>query len=441
MSTGEVLPLTYDQLAVLRAGSRDASFGQYLELDGPLDEDRFCRALQKTLAECTGLHSTFVLDGPEPGQVTGAAVTGADVLDAAASDDPGRLVTTWIDHELNRPMDPGTGPLYVHVLFRLPHGRYGWFQRYHRLVNDELGMTAIVRRTAEAYETGAAAPTSPPESRPFVSPSVPLTADARYRESAAWADDRRYWEHLLAGASRHETPPGPIAGGENLGPFTVPADGALVRLARRSGGGPDAVLLAALAVYLHSRTAVDDVLVGHRSHGSTTPVRLSLAPQLTFDTLTRHVGLQLRRSRRHRYLASEDGAADSCPVAGGMRESLGVECIGAGAVAVVKRWDSGGDGMVVDVDDRDGSWTVDVHGPGDAQRLSHILAAAVGAPDTPLAGLDVLGSGERGVLVPVRGGVGVGVRLLRRFWRGCGVGWGWGGGVVWGCGVVVWGVG
>ncbi|RZK86142.1 MAG: hypothetical protein EOP26_01660, partial [Rhodococcus sp. (in: high G+C Gram-positive bacteria)] len=249
MSTGEVLPLTYDQLAVLRAGVPDASFGQYLELDGPLDEDRFCRVLQQTLAECTGLHSTFVLDGPEPGQVTGAPVTGPDVLDAAASDDPGRLVTTWIDHELNRPMDPGTGPLYVHALFRLPHGRYGWFQRYHRLVNDEPGMTAIVHRTAETYEAGESAPTPPPESRPFVSPSVPLTSDARYRESDSWADDRRYWEHLLAGAPRHETPPGPISEEENLGPFTIPADGALVRLARRSGGGPAAVLLAALAVY------------------------------------------------------------------------------------------------------------------------------------------------------------------------------------------------
>ncbi|MFD9661723.1 amino acid adenylation domain-containing protein [Rhodococcus sp. NPDC059968] len=434
MSTGEVLPLTYDQLAVLRAGVPDASFGQYLELDGPLDEDRFCRALQTTLAECTGLHSTFVLDGPEPGQVTGAAVTGPDVLDATASDDPGRLVTTWIDHELNRPMDPGTGPLYVHVLFRLPHGRYGWFQRYHWLVNDEPGMTAIVRRTAEAYESGDAAPTSPPESRPFVPPSVPLTSDARYRESESWADDRRYWEHLLAGAPRHETPPGPVSEEENLGPFTIPADGALVRLARRSGGGPAAVLLAALAVYWHSRTAVEDVVVGHRSHGSTTPVRLSLAPQLTFDALTRHVGLQLRRSRRHRFLASEDGAVDWWPVAGGMREPLGVERIGAGAVAVVKRWDSGGDGVIVEVDDHDGSWTVDVHGPGDAQRLAHILAAAVGAPDTPLAGLDVLGVGERGVLVPVRGVAGVGVRLLPEILAG-GVGLG-GGGVAVSCGGV-----
>ncbi|MDI9936619.1 amino acid adenylation domain-containing protein [Rhodococcus sp. IEGM 1351] len=434
MSTGEVLPLTYDQLAVLRAGVPDASFGQYLELDGPLDEDRFSRVLQQTLAECTGLHSTFVLDGPEPGQVTGAPVTGPDVLDAAASDDPGRLVTTWIDHELTRPMDPGTGPLYVHALFRLPHGRYGWFQRYHRLVNDEPGMTAIVHRTAETYEAGESAPTPPPESRPFVSPSVPLTSDARYRESNSWADDRRYWEHLLAGAPRHETPPGPVSENENLGPFTIPADGALVRLARRSGGGPAAVLLAALAVYRHSRTAVDDVVVGHRSHGSTTPVRLSLAPQLTFDALTRHVGLQLRRSRRHRFLASTDGPVNSWSVAGGMREPLGVERIGTGAVAVVKRWDSAGDGVFVEVDDRDGSWTVDVHGPGDAQRLSHILAAAVEAPDTPLARVDVLGVVERGVLVPVRGRAGVGVRLLPEILAG-GVGLG-GGGVAVSCGGV-----
>ncbi|AHK33576.1 Linear gramicidin synthase subunit C [Rhodococcus opacus PD630] len=434
MSTGEVLPLTYDQLAVLRAGVPDASFGQYLELDGPLDEDRFCRVLQQTLAECTGLHSTFVLDGPEPGQVTGAPVTGPDVLDAAASDDPGRLVTTWIDHELNRPMDPGTGPLYVHVLFRLPQGRYGWFQRYHRLVNDEPGMTAIVHRTAETYVSGESAPTPPQESRPFVSPSVPLTSDARYRESDSWADDRRYWEHLLAGAPRHETPPGPISEEENLGPFTIPADGALVRLARRSGGGPAAVLLAALAVYWHSRTAVDDVVVGHRSQGSTTPVRLSLAPQLTFDALTRHVGLQLRRSRRHRFLASTDGPVDSWSVAGGMREPLGVERIGTGAVAVVKRWDSAGGGVFVEVDDRDGSWTVDVHGPGDAQRLSHILAAAVEAPDTPLARVDVLGVVERGVLVPVRGRAGVGVRLLPEILAG-GVGLG-GGGVAVSCGGV-----
>ncbi|WP_205627420.1 hypothetical protein, partial [Rhodococcus opacus] len=193
--------------------------------------------------------------------------------------------------------------------------------------------------------------------------------------------------------------PGPVSENENLGPFTIPADGALVRLARRSGGGPAAVLLAALAVYRHSRTAVDDVVVGHRSHGSTTPVRLSLAPQLTFDALTRHVGLQLRRSRRHRFLASTDGPVNSWSVAGGMREPLGVERIGTGAVAVVKRWDSAGDGVFVEVDDRDGSWTVDVHGPGDAQRLSHILAAAVEAPDTPLARVDVLGVVERGVLV------------------------------------------
>ncbi|MBC2895657.1 non-ribosomal peptide synthetase [Rhodococcus sp. 4CII] len=409
MTTGEVLPLTFDQFGVLRAGG-DASFAQYLELDGPLDEDGFCAALRQTLAECGCLHTTFVIVGPEPGQVAGAGVVGAEVVDATKAHDPGDLVTGWIDRELDRPMDVTTGPLYVHVLFRLPHGRYGWFQRYHRLVNDEAGMTAIVRRTAEVYESGDDTPTPPPESWPFVSPTVPLTADARYRESDAWADDRRYWEQLLDGAPRQET--GPVPSGDSPTRFSHRADAALVRLTRRSGGGPAAVLLAALAVYAHSRTAVDDVVVGHRSAGTVTPVRLSLAPHLTFDALTRQVGLQLRRSRRHRFLAAADGAADSWAVTGGMREPLGVGHIGAGGAAVAARWGVAADGMSVEVDDRDGSWTVYVHRPGDAQRFAHILDAVVGAPDTALAGVGVLGVVERGLLVPVRGVGGVGVRLL-----------------------------
>ncbi|MEN0134944.1 MAG: condensation domain-containing protein, partial [Rhodococcus sp. (in: high G+C Gram-positive bacteria)] len=390
MSTGEVLPLTYDQLAVVRAHLPGDTFGQYLELEGPLDEDRFCRALNRTLSECRGLHSTFVLDGPEPGQVAGAAVTGPDVLDVTG---PGPLAATWIDRELTRQMDPATGPLYVHVLFRLPHGRYGWFQRYHRLVNDEPGMAAIVRRTAEAYESGEAAPTAPPDTRPFAPPTVPLTSDARYRESGAWADDRRYWEQLLAGAPRQQFPPGPVPEGENRRRVTLPADGALVRLARRSGGGPAAVLLAALAVYAHSRTGVGDVVVGHRAHGSTVPIRLTLAPDLTFDALTRNVGLQLRRSRRHRFLATEDGAADSWSVTGGIREPFGVERIGESAFAVTQTWHCGGDDLDVEVEDRGGTWVVDVHGPVDAEGFAGILTAAAADPGVRLGGVGVWGSG------------------------------------------------
>ncbi|BAH50168.1 putative non-ribosomal peptide synthetase [Rhodococcus opacus B4] len=422
-----MLPLTYDQLAVLRAHLPDDTFAQYLELESPLDEDRFRRALHRTLTECRGLHSTFVLDGPEPGQIAGAAVTGPDVLDGTG---PGLLAATWIDRELTRAMDPATGPLYVHVLFRLPHGRYGWFQRYHRLVNDEPGMAAIVRRTAEAYESGEAAPTAPPDTRPFAPPTVPLTSDARYRESDAWADDRRHWEQLLAGAPRQQFPPGPDPEDGNRRRVTVPADGALVRLARRSGGGPAAVLLAALAVYAHSRAGVDDVVVGYRERGSTAPVRLTLTPNLTFDALTRNVGLQLRRSRRHRFLATEDGAADAWSVTGGIRETLGVERIGESSVAVAQRWPCEGDGVDVDVEDRGGTWVVDVHGPADAEGFARILTAAAADPGVRLGGVGVWGSG----VGLVSGGVGVGVRLLPEILAG-GVGLG-GGGVAVSCGGV-----
>uniref|UniRef100_UPI000B2F8288 condensation domain-containing protein n=1 Tax=Rhodococcus marinonascens TaxID=38311 RepID=UPI000B2F8288 len=384
MTTGEMLPLTYDQRAVLRIGQGDAAFGQYLELDGPLDEDAFCSALRQALTEYEGLQDTFVLEGSEPGRLIGTgSVTGPDIIDVAESSDPGGRLATWIDHLMNRPMNVAAGPLYSHVLFRLPDARYGWFQRYHRLVNDEQGMVAAVGRTAEIYEA-VQANRNPRQAKhwPFVSPAVRLAADARYRESDAWADDRHHWEQLLTGVPRTIAPPGPATERESPRRVEIPAHGALARLARRSGGGPPAVLLAALAVYWHSRTGIDDVVLGHRWQGSIAPVRLALAPHQTFDALTRQVGLQLRRSRRHRFVASVDMPA-SAPipwsVVGGVREPLGIERFGDCAVTVMNRWESPADGESFAVEVREGCWVVDVDGPGESQWVVSVLDAGVEA--------------------------------------------------------------
>ncbi|MCQ4120742.1 non-ribosomal peptide synthetase [Rhodococcus tibetensis] len=414
-TTGAELPLTYDQLAVLESVQSDPTFALYLELEGSLVEDTFCTALRQTLTECGCLHATF--GGPELRQNTGTGhVSEPEVIDATTSDDADSLVATWIARELERNLNIATGPLYVHVLFRMPHGRYGWFQRYHRLVNDEPGMAAIVRRTADAYESAGTGKSLPPvETWPFVSPSTLLASDARYRESAAWPEDRRYWEQLLAGVPRAKMLSDQASSGEDHRRITMSTDGAASRLARRSGGGTAAVLIAALALYWHSSTGVDDVLLGYRAHGTTMPVRIALAAHHTFDAVTRQVGLQLRRSRRRRFLAATDAAMlgqDWYSVACEVREPFGVERIGNCAVTLVKRWDAPGMAAFFAVEDRDGTWSVDVHDLADPQHFDRILTAAMQAPEVPVARLDVLDSVERGVLVPVRGGRGVGVRVL-----------------------------
>ncbi|MEV0948901.1 AMP-binding protein, partial [Rhodococcus sp. NPDC049939] len=394
VTAGEVLPLNYDQRTVLRTSQSDATFGQYLELDGPLDEDAFCAALSQALTEHGGLQDAFVLDGPEPSRFVGTGpVVLPEIIDVTASDDPGGRVATLIDHFRNLPMSLAAGPLHSNVLFRLPDARYGWFQRYHRIVSDEQGMAAAVERTAEIYEA-VQANRDPrvEEPGPFVSPRAQLAADARYRESKAWTDDRCYWAQLLEGAPLSVPPPGPATEQVSTRRVRVPAPGALTRLARRSGGGAPAVLLAALALYWHSRTGLDDVVLGHRRQGSITPVRLVLSPHHTFDALTREVGVQLRRSRRHRFLAAMDMPAPdpiSWPVVGGIRESLRVDRIGECVVSVTNRWESAGDGEVFSVEVGEGYWTVDLDGAGDLQRFADVLTAGIDSPSVSLGGLGV----------------------------------------------------
>ncbi|AOW93305.1 non-ribosomal peptide synthetase [Rhodococcus sp. WMMA185] len=420
MTTGEFLPLTYDQRTVLGTGQGDTSFGQYLELDGPLDEDAFCRALRQALTEYPGLQDTFVLEGSDPGRITGVApVTGPDIVDLTESSDHaaepgitlGCRVASLIADLVSRPFDAFAGPMYSHVLFRLPNARYGWFQRYHRLVGDEPGMNAVVGRTAEIYGAERANRTADPvEPSPFVAPGVQLAADARYRESDAWSADRHYWAQLLEQAPRAEASPASGPDRESARRVEIPVRSALARLVRRSGGGPAAVLLAALAVYWHRRTGVDDVVLGHRSQGGIEPVRFALAPSQSFEALTRQVGLQLRRSRRHRFVAPADApASEPVPwsVVGAVREPLGVDRIGDCGITVMDRWKSPTDVEFFAVEVGEGCWVVDADRPGESEQLARVLAAGIEDPGVVLGGLDVGG----GVGL-VCGGVGVVGRSL-----------------------------
>ncbi|MEV0245277.1 amino acid adenylation domain-containing protein [Nocardia sp. NPDC050712] len=71
----------------------------------------------------------------------------------------------------------------------------------------------------------------------------------------------------------------------------------LGRLARRSGGGAAAVVLAGLAVYAHRRSGVAEVAVGLRIGASTTVLHVEVSPYQDFRTITTEVGVLLRRAR------------------------------------------------------------------------------------------------------------------------------------------------
>ncbi|MEU0504618.1 amino acid adenylation domain-containing protein [Nocardia sp. NPDC005998] len=79
-------------------------------------------------------------------------------------------------------------------------------------------------------------------------------------------------------------------------------------LARRSGGGTAAVVLAGLAVYTHRRTGAAEVAVGYRSGTQAIEIRVTVGARDNFRTVTVQVGSLLRQR--------EPAAAEGeCPTA------------------------------------------------------------------------------------------------------------------------------
>ncbi|WP_194815275.1 non-ribosomal peptide synthetase [Nocardia sp. XZ_19_385] len=71
----------------------------------------------------------------------------------------------------------------------------------------------------------------------------------------------------------------------------------LGRLARRSGGGAAAVVLAGLAVYVHRRSGSTEVVVGQRAGASVTTIQVDVTPYQDFRAVTAQVGARLRQAR------------------------------------------------------------------------------------------------------------------------------------------------
>ncbi|MEV0293655.1 amino acid adenylation domain-containing protein [Nocardia sp. NPDC050710] len=78
-------------------------------------------------------------------------------------------------------------------------------------------------------------------------------------------------------------------------------------LARRSGGGTAAVVLAGLAVYTHRRTGAAEVTVGYRSGTNTVEIRVTVAAGHDFRAIVAQVGARLRQRT--------PGGAGECPTA------------------------------------------------------------------------------------------------------------------------------
>ncbi|HEV7648872.1 MAG TPA: amino acid adenylation domain-containing protein [Actinophytocola sp.] len=227
----------------------------YLDIRGPVDLARLTRAIATAVADAECLHVRF--DATPRQYVVPPGEISVPLLDFRAEPDPDGAAMAWALGERARRVDLTRGPLFAHALLRLADDRVWWYQRYHHIVVDGVGIALLVRRAADLY--GAAGPSEV---------DWPLgglaAAEEAYRASGRFGTDRAFWHGRLADAPEPARLLEPAAEPPaRLVRHRSTPDGARLRAgAERSGVRPSRLLVAAVAAYTLRVTGAPEVVLG-----------------------------------------------------------------------------------------------------------------------------------------------------------------------------------
>ncbi|MER7582457.1 amino acid adenylation domain-containing protein [Kitasatospora sp. NPDC097691] len=368
-------PLLAAQAAIWHAQELDPASpvyntGDAVEIVGPLDEERFERALRQAVEEAEAL-SAVVVTGPDgtprqrlkPGRpwplhrldlraascagsgTGGGADGGADsVADAPSQATPAEAAEAWMRADLARPVDLAEGPLFTHALIRLADDRRLWYRRIHHLAVDAYALTLLGDRVAELYRADADG--AEPAPSPFARLAEAAAEEAAYRAGEDYPADRAYWTARMSDTDTPPTLPGtpahtpdahtpdaptpdastPGAPAPRPAPLRHTADlpaGTRDRLERAVGAVRATwaeLLIAATAGYLHRLSGSHDVVLGlplaNRrgpaalrtpvATANVLPLRLAVRPADSAEALLRRVVRELRAVRRHQRYPLED---------------------------------------------------------------------------------------------------------------------------------------
>ncbi|MEU6732794.1 amino acid adenylation domain-containing protein [Streptomyces physcomitrii] len=405
-----------------------------LELSGEVDLERLTAAVRQAVDQAEALHVRVEDHGQGPRQTVARREFEVPVLDFRAEADPAAAARDWQEAERSRPVDLAAGPLFAQAVLRVGDRRVLWYQRYHHLVLDGMGVALLTRRAGQLYTAGAGAPAPADWSL-----SGLLDAEADYRASAAYAADRAYWQRTLAGRPEPvrlvERGHAPMS--RRLRTTTELTTGDLELLgaaARRAGVRPSRLLLASVAAYLHRVSGAQDLVLGlpipaRQDAVSATvpgmvsnivPLRIAARPGTTGAALVAEVGRAVSGAVRHgRYRAEE--LAKELGLTEGVSELVGP------TVNIMPRaedlrfadheadihpaWLGPVSDLAVNFAECDGGNGVRLHLDADADlcderqlrahqdRFLRLLRAFLADPDLPLGHLELTSAAERTVLL------------------------------------------
>ncbi|WP_432752236.1 amino acid adenylation domain-containing protein [Streptomyces sp. JL2001] len=260
-------PLTGGQSGIWRAQQIEPDSTAYnivyvLDLRGAVDLDRLARAVRQAVEEAACLHVGFGSGPGGPFQTPRSATVDVPVVDLRGAADPEREAADWIAQDRERPVDLARGPHFGQALLLLADDRVRWYQRYHHLVLDGMGVVLLTRRAGDLYTYRDDAPAPPDWALDRL-----VADDAAYRASTEHEADRAWWGRHLAGRSE---PPRLAERAPSLTTrrlrrsveLPAPDVARLDAVSREAGVRPSRVLVAAVAAYLHRTSGEQDVVLG-----------------------------------------------------------------------------------------------------------------------------------------------------------------------------------
>jgi amino acid adenylation domain-containing protein len=294
------------------------NFGEYVEIDGPVNPQLFEQALRQVVSETEALRLQFIEHRGEPRQVVAAACAWSmPILDLSAEPDPRASAEAWMRADLELAIDPARGPLFGYALIKTSRARFFWYARYNHIVMDGFGMWLVARRLAKVYTQLCSGGSS---HEPLFGPlAVLLEDDVAYRASGQFRRDQQYWIDFLAarpepgGLTLSDRPPskprGSLCETIHLQPSTADR---LRSIARRKGSSIAPAMIAAAAIILHRLKGTEDLVIGLpvASRGDVSrnipgmvsnvvPLRLTVRPGMTVPELIEQTSRQTRRALKH----------------------------------------------------------------------------------------------------------------------------------------------
>ncbi|RBM10740.1 non-ribosomal peptide synthetase [Streptomyces sp. PT12] len=423
---------------------------EVVEIQGPVDVTVLQDAIRRVVEEAAAMRLRATGEAAGAPAFTEGGGLPLTLVDLEGEADPAAAAEAWIRAEL---ASAERDIRSAQALLRLGPERHTWFHRHPRAALDAFGAALVSRRAAEVY-TALIEGASPDEGA--LAPLERFTAalDA-YAASPEREADAAYWRERFADRPEPLALPAPdrapdptpdptpdhapddAAGTAVSAPVALDAaDADRVRAsARYCGAHPRAVLLAAVAAYLHRMTGARDIVLGlpvdgrtdragqrtPAAAGDTAALRLDVGPGTPFAELVRQVGTEARRARRHqrfrhaevcRELGLTGPGARLYGTVAEVREPVSPLRFGAcratarrmGAEAADAADAPGAARIVIEEGGADGGTRVLVAGPAErypraaldahARRFRTLLAAAVTAPGRAVGALDLLSAGE-----------------------------------------------